>query len=179
MRPMQDIIDIKAKKIKLLICDVDGVLTDGGLYFDREGNESKRFHSQDGLGLKLLMDNGIQVAIVSARSAPSVAQRMKNLGIKHYYQGQENKKIALLELAQTLDLDLSEIAYIGDDLIDLPILTRVGLAVGVVNSVKDILPFVDYTTKKSGGQGAVREVCDKILKAQNLYDKILQDFLDT
>ncbi len=165
---MLDINYLKAKKIKLLICDVDGVLTDGGLYFDKDGNELKRFYSQDGYGLKTIIKHGIEVAIISARNSPAVTSRMENLGIKYYYQGQQNKTIALNKLATKLKLTLDEIAYIGDDIIDLAIMTKVGWAIAVNNAIDSIKPYANYITKKNGGNGAVREVCDMLLKSKNI-----------
>ncbi len=169
---------LKAKKIKLLICDVDGVLTDGGLYFDKNGDELKRFYVQDGHGLKSLMQYGIEVAIISARNTPSVEYRMKNLGIKHYYQGQDDKKIALQELIQKLKLNLEQVAYIGDDVIDLPVMTQVGFAIAVSNANEAIKPYAHYITLKQGGQGGVREVCDLLLKTQGHYENFIKQYLN-
>ena len=169
---------LKAKKIKLLICDVDGVLTDGGLYFDKNGDELKRFCVQDGHGLKTVMQYGIEVAIISARKVPSVKHRMANLGIGHYYQGQSNKRTALLALSDKLNISLDQIAYIGDDVVDIPVMTRVGLAIAVNNANQAIKPYAHYTTLQNGGQGAVREVCDLLLKSQGVYDDSIKQYLD-
>ena len=167
----------KAKKIKLLVCDVDGVLTDGGLYFDAQGRELKRFNVQDGLGLKLLMQSGIEVAVISARATPSVTHRMKNLGIKHYYGGQNDKKHTLQKLVKKLNITLEQVAYIGDDVIDLPVMLIVGLAIAVSNANQALLPHADYKTKAKGGNGAVREVCDMLLKTMGVYDNMLKNIL--
>ncbi len=168
---MQNLAHLKAKKIKLLICDVDGVLTDGGLYFDASGNELKRFNAQDGHGLKMLLQFGIEVAVVSARKAKAVEHRMHDLGIKHYYQQQSDKKQVLNKLLKKLKLKLEEIAYIGDDMLDLPIMQQVGLAIAVNNAVDKIKTHAHVITAKNGGNGAVREVCDLLLKTQGLDKK--------
>jgi 3-deoxy-D-manno-octulosonate 8-phosphate phosphatase (KDO 8-P phosphatase) len=168
---------LKAKHIKLLILDVDGVLTDGGLYFSDEGIELKRFHSLDGLGIKLLQENNIEVAIISARNAPNVAHRMKNLGIKHFFQGKSDKLEALNTLLTQLDCSPNEIAYVGDDVIDLPVMRKIGLAIAVKNAHNLVKENADYITQKPGGNGAVREVCDFILKAQNLFDETMRKYL--
>ena len=167
----------KAKNIKLLICDVDGVLTDGGLYFDQRGDEFKRFNVQDGYGLKLAMSFGIEVGVISARKSPVVEYRLKDLGIKHYYQGQHDKKVGLLDLLKKLDVNLMQTAYIGDDIIDLPIMTQVGLSIAVSNSVDSIKIYADYITKMEGGNGAVREVCDLLLSVQGFDQQLLQRYL--
>ncbi|HIB30851.1 MAG TPA: phenylphosphate carboxylase subunit delta, partial [Candidatus Thioglobus sp.] len=117
---------LRAKKIKLIIFDVDGVLTDGGLFFSDEGIELKRFNSLDGLGIKLLNEYGVEPAIISARNSPNVAHRMNNLKIKHFYQGQSDKLIAYNDLLEKLSLNADQVAYVGDDIIDLPVMRQVG-----------------------------------------------------
>lgn len=169
---IQDKVYLLAKKIKLLICDIDGVLTDGGLYFDYNGNELKRFYAQDGHGLKTLMQFGIEVAVISARKTPAVEHRMKNLGIKHYYQGQSNKTKSLYDLLTKLKLKADEVAYVGDDVIDLTVMRQVGLPIAVDNAVESIKPYAKLITKKQGGNGAVREVCDFLLKSQGFENII-------
>ena len=158
---------LRAKKIKLIIFDVDGVLTDGGLYFSDEGIELKRFNSLDGLGIKLLNEYGVEPAIISARNTPNVAHRMNNLNIKHFYQGQSDKLIAYNELLEKLSLNSEQVAYVGDDIIDLPVMRQVGLPIAVSNSHDLVKENACIITDKKGGHGAVREVCDFILKAQN------------
>ncbi len=160
-----------AKKIKLIIFDVDGVLTDGGLYFAADGSEMKRFNSLDGHGIKMLKENGVEPAVISARNSKSVDYRMKNLGVAHFYQGQSNKVIAYNELLQKLNLSADEVAYVGDDVIDLPVMTKVGLPIAVANAHDLVKQQAKMTTEKIGGHGAVREVCDFILKAQGNFDK--------
>ena len=166
-----------AKKIKLLIVDVDGVLTDGGIYFDDNGVEQKKFDSQDGLGIKLLQLSGIEVAVITARSTKSAAHRLKGLGVEHYYHGILDKSIALEKLIKKLSIDPSESAYVGDDVIDLPVMTRVALPIAVANAQESVKDHALMVTEKSGGNGAVREVCNFLLKSQDKYDALVKSFL--
>ncbi len=166
-----------AKNIKLIIFDVDGVLTDGGLYFSDEGTQFKRFNSLDGLGIKLLKDNGVEPAIITARTSKTVEHRMHNLGVTHFYQGQDNKVLAFNDLMQKLTLDAAQIAYVGDDVIDLPVMTKVGLPIAVANAHDLVKQHASLVTQKNGGHGAVREVADFILKAQGKLDGIMQTYL--
>ncbi|MDB9788308.1 HAD-IIIA family hydrolase [Candidatus Thioglobus sp.] len=166
-----------AKKIKLLIIDVDGVLTDGGIYFDDNGVEQKKFDSQDGLGIKLLQLSGIEVAVITARSTKSVDHRLKGLGVEHYYHGILDKSIALEKLIKKLSIDPSESAYVGDDVIDLPVMTRVALPIAVANAQESVKDHALMITEKSGGYGAVREVCNFLLKSQDKYDALVNSFL--
>lgn len=167
----------KAKQIKLLILDVDGVLTDAKLFFDNQGNEYKAFHARDGHGIKLLRQTGVEVAVISGRKSDSVALRMKMLGIEHVYQGQENKQAAFLELIEKLDIEPIQAAHVGDDLLDLPIMIRVGLAIAVNDAHVAVKQRADWCTELSGGQGAVREVCDLIMQAQGHFDDVLNVYL--
>jgi len=167
----------KAKSIRLLILDVDGVLTSGHLYYGPQEIEIKSFHVHDGLGIKLLQKTGITVAIISAKNSPAVAKRLQDLHIEHVYLGQENKLPAYLELQQKLQLSDQQIAYMGDDLPDLPILRRVGLAITVPKAPAIIYQHVDLITNKKGGKGAVREACEFIMTAQNSYQSVLQSYL--
>ena len=167
----------QAKNIKLIIFDVDGVLTDGGLYFSDDAVELKRFNSLDGLGIKLLKQNAIEVAVISARSSKNVAHRMKNLGIKHFYQGQNDKVVAFNKLIKDLSLQAEQIAYMGDDIIDLPVMRKIGLPIAVANAHELVKENACFVTEKIGGHGAVREVCDLLLKAQNTYDKAMEKYL--
>ncbi|BAF62042.1 3-deoxy-manno-octulosonate-8-phosphatase KdsC [Candidatus Vesicomyidisocius calyptogenae] len=168
---------LKAKNIKLIIFDVDGVLTDGGLYFSDKGIELKRFNSLDGLGIKLLKQNGIESAIISARSSKNVMYRMKNLDIKHFYQGQDNKIVAFNNLIKKLSLKTEQVAYIGDDIIDLPVMRKIGLPIAVSNAHELVKKNAYFITKKIGGHGAVREVCDLLLQSQNTYNKTMDKYL--
>ncbi len=166
-----------AKNIKLLILDVDGVLTDGGISFDENGVEHKTFDSQDGVGIKLLQLSDIEVAVITARSTKSVAHRLKGLGVKNYYHGILDKSIALKELTKKLSIEMSESAYVGDDVIDLPAMTRVGFPIAVANAHSFVKENALMITNNSGGSGAVREVCDFLLKSQNKYDELMSSFL--
>lgn len=166
-----------AKKIKLIIFDVDGVLTDGGLYFTENGAEFKRFNSFDGHGIKMLKDNSVEVAVITARDSKTVVHRMKNLGITHFYQGQSDKCAAFNELLQKLNLSTGEVAYVGDDVIDLSVMIKAGFSIAVANAHDIVKQYADLTTKKSGGYGAVREVCDFILKAQGKFDNAMKVYL--
>lgn len=167
----------KAKKIKLLILDVDGVLTDGRLFFDNEGNEYKSFHARDGHGIKLLRQTGVKVAVISGRKSPVVAQRMKNLGIELVYQGHEDKRSALNEILKKTGVTPEQAAHVGDDLLDLPIMVRVGLAIAVNDANFAVKQHADWCTSLPGGLGAVREVCDFIMQAQGTFATVLNDYL--
>lgn len=161
----------KAKTIKLLICDVDGVLSDGLIYMGNQGEELKAFNVRDGYGIRCLLTSGIEVAIITGRSAPLVEDRCRTLGITHLYQGQSDKILAFNELLDTLSLCADQAAYIGDDLIDWPVMAQVGLSVAVADAHPLLLPRADYVTKIPGGRGAVRELCDLILLAQGKLDE--------
>ena len=172
---MQSRID-KAKKIKVLVLDVDGVLTDGTLFFDNKGNEYKGFNVQDGLGIKLMQKAGIEIAVISGRGSKPVKLRMEMLGVKLVYLGQLDKSHAIEEILHKTGCAADELAHVGDDLIDLPVFTRVGFAIAVKNANEQVLPYVDWQTELSGGQGAVREVCDFILQAQGKMDALVESF---
>ncbi|MCL7420976.1 MAG: 3-deoxy-manno-octulosonate-8-phosphatase KdsC [Methylobacter sp.] len=167
----------KARKLKLLILDVDGVLTDGKLFFDNEGNEYKAFHARDGHGIKLLRQTGVEVAVISGRKSNSVALRMKNLGIEYVYQGHENKIAAFNEIIDKLRITPDQAAHVGDDLLDLPIMTRVGLAIAVNDANFAVKQRADWYTRLPGGHGAVREVCDLIMQAQGRFDEVVNAYL--
>lgn len=167
----------KAQKIKLLILDVDGVLTDGKLFFDNLGNEYKSFHARDGHGIKLLRQTGVEVAVISGRKSDSVELRMKNLGIELIYQGHEDKRAAFNEIIKKIGISPEQAAHVGDDLLDLPIMTRAGLAIAVADANFAVKQRADWCTTLAGGQGAVREVCDFIMQAQGSFDEILNAYL--
>lgn len=173
---MQQVIT-KAKKIKLLILDVDGVLTDGKLLFDGQGREYKSFHARDGHGIKLLRQTGVEVAVISGRKSNSVTLRMKDLGIEYVYQGQEDKVMAFNEIIRSLSIQAEEAAHVGDDLLDLPIMRRVGLSVAVNDANFAVKEYADWCTSLSGGQGAVREVCDFIMQAQGNLEAVINSYL--
>lgn len=167
----------KAKKVKCLICDIDGVLTDGLLYMDMHGNELKAFHVQDGMGLKLLMAVGIEVSVITTSQNGIIDHRMKQLGIKHYFTGQVDKSDAFNQLKKRLNLKNEDFAYVGDDLPDLSIIRQVGFSIAVANAVSQVKEFASWQTEQIGGRGAVREVCELILSAQNLQDLALSRYL--
>lgn len=165
----------KAIKIKLLLLDVDGVMTDGGLYFDDQGNETKKFNVKDGLGIRLLQKAGIKTGILSGRKSAIVDYRAKNLGINLVYHGYTHKFPIFMEILDKLGIEPFEVCFIGDDILDIPLLQTVGLGVAVHDAHDDAGLAADYITKKSGGNGAIREICDIILKAQGHYEMILSD----
>ena len=173
---MKDRIE-KAKKIQCVICDIDGVLTDGLLYLDNHGNELKAFNIQDGMGLKLLMSAGIEVAVITTSRNAVIEHRMQQLGIRHYFKGQVDKRAAYEKLKALLGLEDEAFAYIGDDLPDMDIIRQVGLGVAVSNAVNEVKKIADWHTELHGGRGAVREVCDFILKSQNKQDEALTRYL--
>ena len=167
----------KARLVRLLILDVDGVLTDGKLFFDYQGNEYKSFHARDGHGMKMLQQTGVDIAVISGRQSPIVSMRMQSLGISHLYQNQEDKREAFAALLDALQLTSDEVAYVGDDLMDLPIMTRVGLAIAVADANEAVSACADWCTTQNGGCGAVREVCDLILQAQDNFESILNQYV--
>ncbi|CAM2794014.1 3-deoxy-D-manno-octulosonate 8-phosphate phosphatase [Legionella steigerwaltii] len=167
----------RAKNIKCLICDLDGVLTDGLLYIDNHFNELKTFHIQDGVGLKLLMAAGIEVAVITGSRNAVVDHRMQQLGIVHYSKDQLDKQETYRQLKNKLNLQDEHFAYIGDDLPDAPIMQQVGLSVAVANAVHQIKEIAMWQTALPGGRGAVRELCDLILNAQNKMDLAIAGYL--
>lgn len=164
-------------KLKLLVLDVDGVLTDGSLYFSNSGEELKAFNSQDGLGIKLLIQHGINVAIITGRTSEIVANRASMLGITDLVQGCDEKLLALKQLAAKFEVGLHEIAYIGDDLPDLPPILSVGLGIAVANANPEVKSRAKWCSNRRGGEGAVREACDLILKQRGALDNILKTYL--
>ena len=164
-----DVLD-RAARIRLAVFDVDGTLTDGRLWYGEDGRETKVFHVHDGLGLKQLQANGVLVALITARISHPVALRAEELDIAHVYQGQSDKRASLLELLDALHLTTEQVAFIGDDLPDLPPMRIAGLAVAVANAHPWVAEQAHWQTSKSGGLGAAREVCDLILHAQGKSD---------
>lgn len=157
----------KLNKIKMLALDVDGVLTNGELIYSKDGEYLKKFNAKDGLGIKLLLQKGIVVAIITARKSEIVEYRMKELGVRFVYQGIDDKINLLENLMAQFMLYWDNIAYVGDDLTDLPALEKVGFSACPADAVNDVIAKCIYTTKRKGGEGCVREVTDMILKAQN------------
>jgi 3-deoxy-D-manno-octulosonate 8-phosphate phosphatase (KDO 8-P phosphatase) len=177
---MQDFsreIQEKARHIKLLVLDVDGVLSDGKLYYSESGDEIKSFNILDGQGIKLLLNNHIEVAIITKRESKIVSRRAKELGINTLVQGSQSKLPALDDLLQELKLGYQETAYIGDDLPDLACMRRVGFAVTVPNAHPVLQQYALCCTQRHGGEGAVREICDLILQAQDKLDRAIEPYL--
>jgi 3-deoxy-D-manno-octulosonate 8-phosphate phosphatase (KDO 8-P phosphatase) len=159
----------RAQGIRLLILDVDGVLTDGRLYFDAKGEAIKVFHVRDGHGIKMAQRGGIEVAFLSGRRSDAAFHRAKELGITRFYEGLRDKVAVLQELTGTLQLPWEAVAAVGDELVDLPLLARVGLAVAVADAAPEVKAAAHWVTAAPGGAGAVREVCDLLLKAQGKW----------
>lgn len=167
----------RARRIRLLVVDVDGVLTDGGITVHADGSETKTFHVRDGHGIKLLQRAGIEVAIVSGRRSAATDRRAADLGITLVRQGAVDKALALEALLTAREVDPAEVAYVGDDVVDLPVLRRVGLAVAVADAVDELAPYVHYRTRAAGGRGAVREVAELLLRAQGRWSETLARYV--
>ena len=165
-----------AQKIKLILLDVDGVLTDGRLYYGNNGEELKAFDIQDGLGIKLLQKGGIEVGIITGRTSKLLTRRTEELGIELVVQGREDKLTALNEILKGRAIDLEEIAFVGDDLPDLAVIRRVGLGITPANGNHIVASQALWQTKKGGGQGAVREVAELILNAQGKLEALLAPY---
>ncbi len=172
----------KAKQIKLVIFDVDGVLTDGMLNYGAEGELFKQFNVKDGVGIKLLQQCAIDVAVITAKDSKPLQQRMNDLSVRYFYPGCNNKNKAFTELLTMLSLNAEQVAYVGDDVIDLPVMDQVGLAIAVQDAHSFVKKKADYITLAPGGQGVAREVADLILDAQfdleKLYNKMAQGHSD-
>ena len=167
----------KAAHIVLMGFDVDGVLTDGTLYFTSQGDEMKAFSSPDGHGLKMLQRAGIEVAIISGRRSMALELRARTLGIAELHMGIEDKRAQLIELATQRGIALSQTGYMGDDVVDLPILRACGFSAAVADAHDEVRARVDYVASKAGGRGAVREVCDLILRAQDKWNAAMAEYL--
>lgn len=167
----------KAKRVRLLVLDVDGVMTDGTLYLDDRGEEIKGFNSLDGHGLKMLRQSGVMLAILTGRTSKLVEHRAMNLGITLVRQGVEDKLEGFVQLLSDLGLEAAESAYMGDDVVDLPAMRRCGLAISVPNAHELVHRYAHYVTRAQGGRGAVREACELIMRAQGTLDAQLARFL--
>ncbi|MBW1679271.1 MAG: 3-deoxy-manno-octulosonate-8-phosphatase KdsC [Deltaproteobacteria bacterium] len=167
----------KAKRIRILILDVDGVMTNGGIIYSNQGEEFKFFNVRDGLGIRMLIQEGIKVAIISGRKSRAVDSRAEDLGINEVYQGVRDKLAVFEEILKKNKIKSDQAGFIGDDLVDIPLLSRVGFAVGVADAVEEVKERVDYVTRNPGGRGAIREVCDFILKSQGKWKKWEKLFL--
>ena len=170
MSTEHEVILRKAAQIRLLILDIDGVLTDGRLYFGNSGDEYKAFHIRDGLGIRMLQNNKIEVAVISGRRSAAAERRLQDLDVHHVYLGVTDKLAVFRELLAELALAPSEAAFVGDDLVDLPVLERVGLAIAVRDADAFVRRQVHWQTSHPGGHGAVREVCELLLAARGLLD---------
>lgn len=172
---MLDVIE-KAKQVKLVIFDVDGVLTDGSIYLGDDGQQYKAFNSRDGHGMKMLQNTGVKIAIITGRISKVVEHRVAELGIEHVYQGQRNKLPVFESLIGELALRPNNVAYVGDDIVDLPVMTRVGLAICVQDAHPLVKRHAHWVAKSSGGHGAVREVCELIMDAQGMLSQVLNEY---
>lgn len=177
MQTLTPELQARAAAVKLLIMDVDGVLTDGRIFIRDNGEEIKSFHTLDGHGLKMLQATGVQTAIITGRDAPSVGVRAKQLGIGHYYKGIHDKRAAYAQLRAEAGVEEHECAFIGDDVVDLPVMVRCGLPVAVPEAHWFTLQHAAYVTQKSAGNGAVRELCDLIMQAQGTLEAALQEYV--
>jgi 3-deoxy-D-manno-octulosonate 8-phosphate phosphatase (KDO 8-P phosphatase) len=166
----------RAARVRLALFDVDGVLTDGRLFYSDDGRELKAFHVHDGLGLKRLMANGIEVGIITTRMSHMVTERTAELGIAHVYQGQDDKLACYEQLIHALKLEPEQVCYCGDDLPDLQVMSRVGFSVAVANAHAWVRERAHWRTRQAGGDGAVREICDLLLAAQGKAESELARF---
>jgi len=173
---MKEILE-RAAATRLVIFDVDGVLTDGSLFFGDDGQEYKAFNSQDGHGIKMLQKHGVRCAIITGRTSQVVEHRMRNLGIDLLYQGQHDKLIGFADLLKTVQLDPKEIAYVGDDVVDLPVMRKVGFAIAVQNAHPWVLKHAHWQTPRPGGRGAARDVCELLLEAHGKLQQELESYL--
>lgn len=173
---MQDILE-RAKKTELVIFDVDGVMTDGSLFFGDDGQEYKAFNSFDGHGMRMLLESGLQAAIITGRKSEVVKHRMQDLGVTLLYQGYRDKRPAFRSLLEEVDLTADHVAYVGDDVVDLPIMSQVGFAIAVQNAHPYVKQHSHWITDREGGKGAVRDVCELMLEARGLLADKLATYL--
>lgn len=164
-----------AKNIKLLVLDVDGVLTDGGLYYDADGIAMKRFNVQDGFGIKLAQSAGLEIGVITGLNQKPVEKRVTELGIKHYYPGHHKKGPHFLDVCQKVGVDPSEAAFMGDDWIDLGAMSLAGMAMSVPNGLPEVIEAADWVSTRRGGDGAVREAIGFILEARGLLEEAMKD----
>ncbi len=173
---MQDVLE-RARQIRLVIFDVDGVLTDGSLFLGDDGQEYKAFNSRDGHGMAMLQETGVALAVITGRTSEVVRIRMRTLGIQHVYQGRRDKLPAYEELLRALELEERAVAYVGDDVMDLPVMRRVGLAIAVQDAHPLVKRHAHWQTPSGGGRGAAREVCELIMDAQDSLRGMLERYL--
>jgi 3-deoxy-D-manno-octulosonate 8-phosphate phosphatase (KDO 8-P phosphatase) len=168
-----------ARGVKLLILDVDGVLTDGRIILDNEGNEFKSFHVRDGHGIKMLVKAGINVAVITGRYSKVVERRALELGISEVFQRCHEKTVALDHLLEKYGLSEREVAYVGDDVVDIPVFRKVGIPIAVNDAADAAKEYAAVVTENRGGMGAVREVCDFLLKAKGLWESVTREYFET
>lgn len=173
---MKSLTDI-ARQIELVIFDIDGVLTDGSLFIGDDGQQYKAFNSKDGHGIRMLQDSGVQTAILTGRQSQVVLHRAKDLGIKHVLQGYRDKRPAFQEILRLTGLEASQVAYVGDDVIDLPVMVQVGLPIAVADAEDFVKTHAQMITKRPGGRGAAREVCEFLMQARGVLDETLASYL--
>jgi 3-deoxy-D-manno-octulosonate 8-phosphate phosphatase (KDO 8-P phosphatase) len=164
----------KLKNIELLLLDVDGVLTDGSIFYNDKGQETKQFNVKDGFGMKLLMSVGIQLGIVTGRRSKALTHRCNDLGIHLIFDGISDKGSVLDEIQQRTGISADNIGFVGDDLPDLTLMRRIGVSIAVADAHENVCAYADWVTSAPGGAGAVREVCEAILKSQGTWDNILE-----
>ncbi len=170
-------LDARCRQIEIILSDVDGVLTDGGVVFDNEGIETKKFHIRDGLGIKLWMRAGFHFGIITARTSHIVKVRASELGLEIVRQGFEDKLTIAREIIQDLELEMDQVCFIGDDLTDIPVIKSVGLGVAVADAAEEVKETAVHVTKLGGGQGAVRELVETILKSKNRWADVIQRYV--
>jgi 3-deoxy-D-manno-octulosonate 8-phosphate phosphatase (KDO 8-P phosphatase) len=168
----------KAADIKLLILDIDGVMTDGRIVINEQGEEIKTFNAKDGQGIKFLIKSGIELAIISGRSSRAVERRVTDLGIHEIYQGVYDKGSLCSDLIQQRRLKKQEVACMGDDLPDIPMFQQVGLSIAVADAAPEVRDKAHFVTKNKGGEGAVREICELILKAQGIWERLVSPYIN-
>jgi 3-deoxy-D-manno-octulosonate 8-phosphate phosphatase (KDO 8-P phosphatase) len=173
---MKDILE-RASRIRLLIFDVDGVLTDGSLFLGDDGQEYKAFNSRDGHGIKMLQKHGVTVAIITGRTSKVVEHRMANLGVTHIYQGKLEKLPAFEELIKKVGVSADQTAYVGDDVVDLPVMRKVGLAIAVQDAHPMVVRHSHWQTPTAGGRGAARDVCEMLMEAHGVLEQELGRYL--
>jgi 3-deoxy-D-manno-octulosonate 8-phosphate phosphatase (KDO 8-P phosphatase) len=174
--PGEDVL-VRARDVRLVVFDVDGVLTDGSLFFDDSGQEYKAFHSRDGHGMKMLQRSGVEIAVITGRTSQVVLHRMANLGVHRVSQGRADKLPAFLSLLETLSLEPGRAAFVGDDVVDLPAMLRAGLAVAVQDAHPLVKAHAHWCTPHPGGRGAARDVCELVMEAQGTLDAQLRGYL--
>jgi 3-deoxy-D-manno-octulosonate 8-phosphate phosphatase (KDO 8-P phosphatase) len=172
-------LDQRIQQVQLILSDVDGVLTDGGIEFDNQGIETKKFHVRDGLGIKAWKQSGLQFGIITARSSHIVKLRMAELGVDIVRQGSDDKLPVAIKIIEELGLEAQHVCYVGDDLSDLRLMQYVGLAASVSDGAPEVRNAAHITTKATGGNGAIRELVETILKSQNRWTEIVKSYSDS